>query len=162
MRSLVLKTLILTAFLLGIAFHAEAQGTNLTLVVTTIDGVEQAYQMTEESQLYFQDGENLVIQDGAGNSETYPLSQIRKIVCSEITGTAENAMTNLGLFPNPTRNSFIIKNIQDAQPARIYALDGRLMKTFVATEGMPVDISELASGMYLLHINGQTLKLMKL
>lgn len=162
MRFFFFKTLMFTALLLGIALHANAQSTSMTLVVTTIDGTEHLYQLTEESQLYFEDGLRLVVEDGTGNSETYPLSDIQKMVCTEITATAEIAASELMLLPNPLHDSFIIHNVTEGGLARIYSLDGRLVKTFQASEGVVVDMSAFSQGMYLLHINGQTLKLMKL
>ena len=152
----------LIALLAGNVFLANAQSTNVTLVVTTTDGVEQSYQLTEESQLYFENGERLVIEDGAGTTQTFQLANIQKLVCTEVTGIGESTASDLQLIPNPARDSFIIKNLQGSTQARIYSLDGRLMKSFEATEGMMVDISGLAKGMYLLHIDGQTLKMMKL
>ena len=154
------KTFFLLFLLTGFLFHGAAQ--NVTLVVTTTNGEEQTDQLTETSQLHFNNGENLVIDDGTDTPTTIPLSQIRKIVCSEMTGAEESSATNPQIFPNPSRNSFLIKNLQSSCLAQIYALDGRLVKSFMATEGMLVDISGMAPGMYLLHIDGQTLKLMKL
>ena len=162
MRHFLFKTLILTLLLVGITFHANAQGTNVNLIVTTIDGSEQTFQLDETSQLYFQNGEILVIDDGTDNTVTFELANIRKLVCSEVTGTAEDYESQLQILPNPTRNSFIIRNLTETSPARIYSLDGRLVKAFQASEGSMVDMSELSQGMYLIHINGQTLKLMKL
>ena len=162
MRNFLFKLLTLSAFLIGITFHANAQGTNVSLILTMTNGEERVFQLSAASQLYFENGDRLVIDDGADVSESFPLNEIRKMVCSEILGTEENAISSLSLFPNPSHSSFIIKGLQDAAPARIYALDGRLVKAFEATEGMVVNIDELPVGMYLLHINGETLKLMKL
>lgn len=162
MSHFMLKILMSIAFLTGIALHANAQSTDVTLIVTKTNGEEQRYQLTEESQLYFENGETLVIDEGNGVFQTHPLAQIRKIVCSEVTGTSDDTSSEVQLFPNPSRNSFTIMGLHDTYPAHIYAIDGRLVKSFEATEGMVIDISELAEGMYLLHINGQTLKLMKL
>ena len=152
----------LTLLLVGISFHANAQGTNVNLIVTTTDGSEQTFQLDEASQLYFQNGEILIIDDGTDNTVTFELANIRKLVCSEVTGTAEDYESQLQILPNPTRNSFIIRNLTETTPARIYSLDGRMVKDFQASEGSMVDMSELSQGMYLLHINGQTIKLMKL
>lgn len=150
----------LLLFLTGFLTWGNAQ--NVTLIVTTFDGTEYPYQMAEESQLYFNNGESLVIEDVTGTTTTFPLSEIRKIVCDEVTSVDESSAVDLQLLPNPARNSFLIKNLQDSCPARIYTLDGRLVMSFTAYEGQLVDISPLTSGMYLLHINGQTLKMMKL
>lgn len=154
-KTITLLLLLLTGFLL----HGNAQ--NVTLVVTTTNGVEQTYPMTEESQLYFDNGESLMIVENANSTVTYPLSEIRKIVFTEITGIGENTESELQILPNPSHNHFIVKNLPENSPARIYALDGRLVKEFEASEGKVGDISELSEGMYLLHIHGQTLKLMK-
>ena len=155
------KSLMLLLFLLaGFLLRGTAQ--NVTLVVTTTDGTEQSFQLTNEGQLFFEDGERLVIEDGTGTTATFQLADIRKLVCTEITGMEESSTKSLRLLPNPTRDHFLLSNLQSSCEARIYALDGRLVKTFTATEGMTVDISELSKGMYLLHIDGQTLKMMKL
>jgi hypothetical protein len=161
MRHFLLKWLVLIVSLVGIAFQANAQSADVTLVVTTTDGMEQTYQLTEESQLYFENGEILVIEDG-NSTITLPLSQIHKIVCAEVTGTSEHILSKLQLFPNPSRNSFLIFNLTGSHHASIYSLDGRLVKSFEAVEGQLIDISELAPGMYLLHIENQTFKIMKL
>lgn len=152
--------ILLLFFFAGFLLRGTAQ--NVTLVVTNNDGTEQSFQLTDEGQLYFENGERLVIEDGTGITVTFPLADIRKLVCTEITGIDENATSDLLLIPNPSRNHFLISNLQNSCEARLYALDGRLVKSFIATEGMPVDISGLTSGMYLLHIDGQTLKMMKL
>ena len=162
MRHLFFKTLMLSVFLIGIAFQGNSQVTNVSLVVTKIDGTEQTFQLDEESQLYFENGDQLVIKDVAGNTTSFGLDKIRKIVCSEVAGAQESTASQLQIFPNPTHNSFIVRNLTGTGLARIYSLDGRLVKLFQAYDGMSVDVSDLTNGMYLMNINGQTLKLMKL
>ena len=154
------KTLFLLLFTAGILFSGHSQ--NVTLVVTTTHGEEQTYQLTHEGQLFFENGDRLVIDDGLGTTASFLLADIQKLVCTEYADLNENTTSALSLIPNPTRDKFIIKNLQNNGMAHIYTLDGRLMKSFEATEGTIVDISELAEGMYLLHINGQTFKMMKL
>lgn len=154
------KIIMLLFLLAGFLLHGHAQ--NVTLLVTTTNGEEQSYQLTQEGQLYFENGERLVIEDGTGTTVSFQLADIRKLVCTEYVGVSESSASELQLLPNPSRDHFIINNLQNNGEARIYALDGRLVKSFTATEGMTVDISDLTSGMYLLHIDGQTLKMMKL
>lgn len=154
------KTLLFLFLLAGFLFNGHAQ--SVTLMVTTTDGIEQTYHMTEEGQLYFENGERLVIDDGSKTVASFPLADIQKMVCSEITGVTAETASQLSLFPNPSHDSFLIKNLRTNCLARIYTLDGRLIKVFEASEGQMVDISDLSEGMYLLHMDGQTLKLMKL
>lgn len=154
------RLLTLLLFMGGFMLHGIAQ--NVTLVVTTTNGQAQSHQLTEESQLYFNNGESLVIEDGTGTTTTYPLSEIRTLVCTETTNVIENHDARLQVFPNPSHKFFSVSNLSGNCQGRIYTLDGRLVKEFEASEGTVVDISHLASGMYLLHINSQTQKLMKL
>ena len=162
MRHFLSKFLILFTLLLGNIFLMNAQNVNITLVVTKTNGEEQTFQLSEESQLYFENGDQLVIDDGAGTTVTFQLAEIQKMICTEYAGIGENNATTLWLAPNPTRNNFIINNLQNNCTANIYTLDGRLVKSFEASGGQVVDISDLVPGMYLLHIDGQTLKMMKL
>jgi hypothetical protein len=162
MRNLFSKLLTLIAFLIGIASYATAQGTSVNLILTLTNGEEQTLQLSDQSHLHFDNGENLVIDDGNGTTLTFALANIRKIVCAELTDLQESAASQLQILPNPSYDHFIICNLSGPGTARIYAIDGRMMKSFEATEGLSVDISELPSGMYLLHLDGQTLKLMKL
>ena len=162
MKNLFFKTLMLFTFLAGNVLLANAQDTSVTLVVTKTNGEELAFQLTENSQLYFENGEKLVIGEGQTVTAAFPLTEIRKMACTEYTGIGETAPSALQLMPNPSRDRFVIQHLQNSGEARIYTLDGRLVKSFTATEGLTVDISDLAPGMYLLHIDGQTLKMMKL
>lgn len=159
MRNIKFLTLVLF-FMAGFLLRGTAQ--NVTLVVTTTEGVEQTFQLAHDGQLYFENGDRLIIEDGTGTTASFQLANIRKLVCTEIAGVGESNASELLLAPNPTRDHFLISHLTNPCEARLYALDGRLMKTFMATEGMVVDISNLSSGMYLLHIGGQTLKMMKL
>lgn len=143
-------------------FMLQANAQNVTLVVTNTNGTEQTYQLTEENQLHFENGEILVIETANGSNVTLQLSDIRKIVCSEMVGTEENTASRLQIFPTPAHNQVIIKNLIGNSQGHIYTLDGRMVKAFEASEGMTLDISDLSEGMYLLNIDGQTLKLMKL
>ena len=162
MKNFFFKTLILFTFLVGNVLLANAQRTSVVLVVTKTNGEEQTFQLTEESQLYFENGERLVIDDGSNSIVTFQLAEIRKLACTDYTGMDETAPSALQLIPNPSRDRFIIQHLPNSGEARIYTLDGRLVKSFTATEGLMVDISDLTPGMYLLHIDGQTLKMMKL
>lgn len=160
MKKVIVKALMLLCFMAGSLLQAKAQ--NVTLVVTTNDGEEQFYQLSTSTQMHFENGDQLVITDGGNTTATFNLDNIRKIVCSELTSVDESTAPPLQLIPNPSHNSFIIRNLKSNCQARIFTLDGRIVKSFEATEGMAVDISDLSEGMYLLTIEGQTLKLMKL
>ena len=119
--------------------------------------------MTEADRLYFEDNTKLVIEEVATKSTTtIPLADIRKITCEEYVVTEENQDQSLAIFPNPVNDVFMLRNLASTQTVSIYAIDGRLVKSFEATEGQTVSISELPVGLYLVKTQSCTLKMIKL
>lgn len=161
MKRLINRGLLLLALILGMAFGMEAQSTQV--VVTLNDGTEQNYTMTESDRMYFEDNTILVIEIHEYKSTVrIPLADIRKLTCLETEGTNENEATALSIFPNPVHDALVIRNLQGSQTVNIYALDGRLMKTFAASGEQAIDISDLAMGIYLVRTESATLKIIKL
>lgn len=161
MKRLINRGLLLLALIMGMAFGMEAQSTQV--VVTLNDGTEQNYTMTESDRMYFEDNTILVIEiHEYKNTVKIPLADIRKLTCLETEGTNENGATALSIFPNPVHDALVIRNLQGSQIVSIYALDGRLMKTFAASGEQAIDISDLAMGIYLVKTESATLKMIKL
>ena len=161
MKQLFHRGLLLTAFIFGLFFRMTAQSTQI--VVSLNDGTEQNFNLTEADRLYFEDNTKLVIEEIATkNTVTIPLADIRKITCSETVGTTENPDLALGIFPNPVHDVLTFRNLQGKQTISLYALDGRLIKTFEATGNQVIDISDLPFGLYLVKTQTQTLKMIKL
>lgn len=161
MKRLINRGLLLLALIMGMAFGMEAQSTQV--VVTLNDGTEQSYIMVEADRMYFEDNTILVIEMGEyKNTVKIPLADIRKLTCLETEGTNENEATALSIFPHPVHDALVIRNLQGSQTVSIYALDGRLMKTFAASGEQAIDISDLAMGIYLVKTESATLKMIKL
>ena len=148
-------------FVAGIALHAIAQRAEIQLAITMTNGEQATYSVTEDSRISFEDNEYLLI-SGGESTVKMPLSDIRKIVCSETVGTPENSQTELAVYPNPVRDALTLRNLEGTASVRIFTLDGRLVKSFEITENQIVDISELPAGLYLLNVDSKTLKMMKL
>ncbi len=161
MKRLFQRGLLLFALTLGLVFHLAAQSTQMTIHLN--NGDEHAYYLSEDDRVYFEDNERLVIEIALNaKSERFNLADIRKITCSETVGTKENGLSELSIFPNPVHDALMLRNLEGTAQAQLYALDGRLIKSFEITDGQIVDISELPMGMYLLKVDSKTLKLMKL
>lgn len=141
-----------------------AQSTYVHVTITLNDGTEATYDMQSTSYMYFEEGMKLVITEGSDgtNVVSYPLADIRKITCEELVGTIENTSADVSLYPNPVHDMLHFRNITGQHIANIYALDGRLIKSFQITGSQSVDISDLPSGMYLVNVSSSTFKMMKL
>lgn len=156
--------LLAIVLLLGLAFQASAQSTYVHLTITMNDGTEETYDMLSSSFMYFENGQNLVITEAADGmtTVTYPLANIRKITCDELVGTSENTDLDVAIYPNPTHNTLTIQNLKGKQLVKIYALDGRMMKSVQVSESQSINVSDLPAGLYLVNVSYHTFKMMKL
>lgn len=154
-------TFFLSLVLLGFGNIIKAQQVDIHAVITKTDGSEQVYELSESDRISFPNDEILVITQN-GTDIQIPISEIRKITFDEVLATAENEAKNIGIFPNPTNNSFTISGINGFQQMNIYSFDGKLVKCEIIDCGQSIDISELPQGLYYVNINKQDFKLIKL
>jgi len=160
MKSIFKRGLLLLAFILGLAFHLAAQSTQMTIHFN--DGTERSYYMSEYDRVYFEDNETLVVELAPTKSDRFNLADIRKITCAETESVSEDSNASVQLFPNPSHDAFLLRNLNERQTVSIYALDGRIMKSFETTVDQWIDISDLPIGLYLVKTEHQTLKMIKL
>ena len=160
MKSIFKRGLLLLAFTIGLTFHLAAQSTQMTIHLN--DGTERTYFMHESDHVYFEDNETLVVELAPTKSDRFNLADIRKITCTETEGVSEASNASVQLFPNPSHDAFLLRNLNERQTVYIYALDGRIMKSFETTGDQWIDISDFPIGVYLVKTEHQTLKMIKL
>ena len=161
MKSIFKHGLLLLAFTLALTFHLTAQSTQMTIHLN--DGTERNYFMSEDDHVYFEGNDILVVEIAFNaKSERYNLADIRKITCAETESVSEVSNASVQLFPNPSHDAFLLRNLNERQTVSIYALDGRIMKSFETTGDQWIDISDLPVGLYLIKTERQTLKMIKL
>ena len=160
MKNIFKRGLLLLAFTIGLTFHLAAQSTQMTIHLN--DGTERTYFMHESDRVYFEDNETLVVELAPVKSDRFNLADIRKITCAETESISETSNASVQLFPNPSHDAFLIRNLKERQMVSIYALDGRIMKSFETTGDQWIDISDLPIGLYLVNTEHQTLKMIKL
>ncbi len=84
----------------------------------------------------------------------------------EVTVTANVGVetpetTTLTLYPNPTRDNIYIKGINTTARVDIYNIVGTLVISTQNEPNQPISITNLKAGVYLVKVNGQTLRLIK-
>lgn len=156
------KYLILLLFLVY-AGMAGAQ----SLVIMTRDGSEQTKNLAAVQNLTFSAG-NLVVKNRDGSTSNQALSDIRKIYFKPgstgndyiISGRKEL----ISFFPNPVENYLHLENLPEGiSVAHIFRIDGsRILQREVSGGDCTIDASRLARGIYLLTVQGQTIKFVKL
>jgi len=161
MKHLLKHGLLLLVLVMGMCFHGTAQSTQL--IVTMNNGTVQTYSMDEDARIYFEDNTFLVIESTvAKDIVRIRMEDIRKITCEETVGQAENLLSEVSIMPNPVHNVMVLRNLDGPQTVSIYAIDGRLIRSFEATGDQPIDVSDMAVGLYLVKTSSCILKMIKL
>ena len=161
MRHLLKIVLPLTLLIFGFGSRTTAQQVEVQAVITNHNGDEQIYQLDGNDRISFPNDETMVITQN-GTDIQILISEIRKVTFNEVLATAENETESIGIFPNPTSNSFTISGINKFQQMNIYSIDGKLVKREIIDCGQSIDISELPQGLYYVNVNKQNFKLIKL
>jgi len=134
------------------------------VTVTYYDGTTQGFNVTSAGKLYFVSDNLYVKLDGTTTPTTIPVTIIRKITFSETLATTtfgENKK-NLVLYPNPSSNVIRIKSDEnEALKINIYSLQGQLVHQGVYQSNEEINMSNLSSGLYLVQVNGLTIKFSK-
>ncbi len=147
--------------MLFISSHSFAQtGVN----VIYYDGTTQEFNVTTAGKLYFASDNLFVKLDETTTPTTIPVSIIRKItfssaLASTTFGESEN---NLVLYPNPSSDVFRIKSdLNEELKIYIYSLQRQLVHQGIYQSDEDINVSNLSSGLYLVQVNGSTIKFIK-
>lgn len=74
--------------------------------------------------------------------------------------TTERAL--ISVFPNPVVNQLTLQGLRENAQVRVLALDGAMLMEAQATQGTcNIDVTSLSAGIYLLQVNGTTVKFIK-
>lgn len=137
------------------------------LYLKTKDGVITMKSLETLKKFTFSNN-SLLINYLSGPAETYSLSNISKLSFkSAITGVDELSLSGtstLKVYPNPVTDVIYIQNAPEVTyTVSIYRISGSLVLTTKLSSGTKsIDVSYLASGLYLLNVNGLTFKFVKL
>jgi hypothetical protein len=131
----------ITVMLLLISAYSAAQ-TGVT--ITYYDGTAQGFNVTSGGKLYFGSDQLYVKTDGT----TAP--------------TFGENRNHLALYPNPGSDYIRIQSDADENlNTKIYSMAGQLVQQGTYEPDQDIDVSGLASGLYLVHVDGLTIKFSK-
>lgn len=159
-----MKTIKKSIFLL-LLFIGSFTFAQTCVLVTYYDGTSQGFNVETSGKLYFtSDNLNVKISGTTTTPTTIPVTIIRKITFSTTLSTTtfgENK-NNLVLYPNPSSNVFRIKSdVAEELKINIYSLQGQLVQHGIYQSDEDINVSHLSSGLYLVQVNGLTIKFSK-
>jgi hypothetical protein len=163
MKFKLLFTLFLFA-LFGIGVM-NLQSQTVSLEIMKWDNSGNSINVNSLRKITFGSG-NVILNYQTGNVENVPASSIRKIVFTSVTGINDLHIDTESMFvyPNPGIDYISLKNLPAGDlTVAIYTLCGnQLLNLQHYTNTDQINISELTKGVYIIKVNNQALKFMKL
>jgi len=155
---------VLLLILISTAARVNAQ----SLVVRSKDGTETIRNLVVLQKLTFENN-NLYLHFTGGSSEAFALTNVGKIFFKSGTTAADlisrdQSNGNISLYPNPVGDAFHLLNIPEGTSVvTVYRIDGAvILQTRVSPAENAIDVSNLNKGLYLLKIQNQAIKFIKL
>jgi len=161
MKKRLLFTVALTLWM-GLGF-TNAQSNNLIVKLT--DGTEKSSALSSMSKITFS-GTNMVLNYTDGTTGIFDESLVKKLVFNVVSAVEPvfEAGSDLAVFPNPVSDYLQLKNAPDGEISyRIYGLDGAMQLAATLSGGsQQIDVTSLKKGFYVIKVNNQALKFLKL
>lgn len=66
--------------------------------------------------------------------------------------TPMNSLSSLQIYPNPVEDKLHLVNLSNSTNAQIIDPQGRLISQFIASPGVPLNLTDIANGIYYLHL----------
>lgn len=102
-----------------------------------------------------------VFKDGEQISNTKFQYYYDVIVRPSILSVDEVETEPVAIFPNPAKDRITIKGLDHGEKADIFNATGQLMMTVTVDAGNEIDVSNLSSGLYLIHCRNHLLRFVK-
>jgi hypothetical protein len=140
--------------------HAQSQ--NLSLNIQKTDNTEKNIQLGLLKKITFS-GTDLILNYQTGSTENVGISLIQKLTFSPFTAVSNvlDDANSIAVYPNPSSNFIFFKNLPEgSSDVTVYSINGMKMLNVSAANNQ-VDVSRLATGIYLIKVNNQVLKFSK-
>lgn len=137
-----------------------------SMAITMLDGTEQTIGLSSLENVAFSTS-MLMVNQISGASSSISLSAIRRIYFKEVPAAIDDVVLTeetISFFPNPVEDLICFRNVpDDTTIVKIYRMDGRMMsQSLVSSGNNSLDASSLPAGFYIVSINNQVLKFIKL
>ncbi len=160
-KSTFLKKAVVFLFLLTAGFAFSQTG----IKVTYYNGTVQNFAIQDTGKLYFSGDDLMIVASSGASATTIPTTIIKKIVLdNSILGTSETVLDkNMIVYPNPGAD-FIRISASDKSKTmnvKIYSMNGQIMHEGKYKSEQDINVSKLEKGIYLVNVNGFTIKFIK-
>ena len=142
------------------AAPAQQVATDTEVTITATPAV--GYKLAEGSLRAYKTGDESVAVTITNGKFTMPAYGVTVTAAFEMTtGIDTHEITVIDLYPNPTSDNVYIKGITTATRVEIYNLAGVQVLSTQVQPNQPISLVNLEAGVYLVKVEGQTLKVIK-
>lgn len=79
----------------------------------------------------------------------------------EATAIDDKQKNEIQVYPNPVKNELIVQGIEETAEVKLYDLKGSLIKAIKISENHSINLGDLPSGFYLLHIQNKEVSIVR-
>ena len=122
------------------------------------------YRIEESGELSFEEKTLVIKENEKSEAKILSLGNISKLLVRDVTAVNDlsSDSQSITLYPNPASSEIFISGFEGRQTVEIYSISGvRVMKTSVEN-GSVINISNLRQGIYIVKVDGKTVKLCKI
>jgi len=142
------------------AAPAQQVATDTEVTITATPAV--GYKLAEGSLRAYKTGDESVAVTITNGKFTMPAYGVTVTAAFEMTtGIDTPEITVIDLYPNPTSDNVYIKGITTATRVEIYNLAGVQVLSTQVQPNQPISLVNLEAGVYLVKVEGKTLKVIK-
>lgn len=152
------------AFMAAILCQGAFADLKTELTVVAFDSKTDVFKIEESGEVSFGEKVLVVKENEKAEAKTLSLGNISKLLIKEITGVNDVASESqsISLYPNPASSEVFVSGIEGKQTVEIYSISGVLVMKASVENGSAINISNLRQGIYILKVDGKTVKLCKL
>lgn len=135
-----------------------------SVTVTLNSGTTTTYNIASTGGLYFSNG-NIKIATSSVSAGTVDilLSDIAHISLASNAGIENAETSHLAIYPNPVTNSFVVSGMSEGEhQIALYSIEGKMMLQTMCQNGESFNIGNLQQGIYIIRVENNVYKLIKL
>lgn len=156
----ILRKLIMAA---AIALPASVSAEGLVAVMLAKDGTSYEIALDRVSRIAL-GADDVTIESVSGDNTSMPYTDVDRILIGAKPSGVADAVSRgeIAVYPTVTDREVHIAGADAGAPVRVYGIDGSLVCTATAADGVTtLDVSQARAGMLLVQVAGHTVKIIK-
>ena len=152
------------AFLAAILCQGAFADLKTELTVVEFDSKSHVYKIEESGELSFEEKSLVIKENEKSEAKVLSLGNITKLLIKEVSAVNDlsSDSQSITLYPNPASSEIFISGFEGVQTVEIYSISGVLAMKTTAENGSVINISNLRQGIYIVKVDGKTVKLCKI